>query len=109
MELGTIATVTTAHMTEEVAKVLNSRFQDGESIDDSAHWINDLQWAGFEYGWLLSIASDRFDERKPEFAENEQIPKCILEIAIFAKKRGARWICFDSDGPEAEGVTTYDW
>lgn len=111
MELGTIATVVTNHLTLEVATVLNKRFLDNDKIEDPNHWSNDLQWAGFEYGWLLSIAGDRFDRKSPEFVENENddIPQCIRDVAYFAKKRGARWICFDRDAGDVEGLPTYDW
>lgn len=109
MELATIATVTSGHLDAEAAKVLNQKFEQGNHHPDTNHWSNDLVWASFDYGWLLSLNRDRFDESKPEFAENKDLPECLLKVALYARKRGARWICFDQDGPEVKGLETYDW
>ena len=51
-------------------------------------------------GWLVYCGDDYERGRLNDGA------KAVLEIA---RNRGCLWVKFDPDGPELEGIRTYDW
>lgn len=52
------------------------------------------------YGWLVYCCNEPDGSRLNEGAE------VIMEIA---RSQGCTWVKFDSDGPELDGIQTYDW
>ena len=66
----------------------------------------EMEVAGLVYhdldhgGWLVYCGDAYEQSRLNEGAE------VILEIA---RNQGCPWVKFDPDGPELEGIKTYDW
>jgi hypothetical protein len=53
-----------------------------------------------DYGWMVYCCSESDGNRLNAGAE------VILEIA---RSQGCIWVKFDCDGPEIEGIKTYNW
>lgn len=98
LEIHTIPVISTAHITEEVAKQLRR---------------NPYRWcagtAFSDYGFFLFL-----DDPTPE--RGDTVPQCLLDILDWRMKLeregkldNSRWVRLDCDADPVDGLPTYDW
>jgi hypothetical protein len=80
--------LSTAHLTEEWADKLQSNVmvKTEEGI---------LVYQNVEYGYRLFITED--------------MPEFFFPAATLAQAHGCRWLEYDQDAEEVEGLETYEW
>ena len=83
LEVGTVITISTAHIPEKELKFLEDCWNDRE-LYDSNHWINRFQWANFDYGYM--IGGNGLQTFLEEDDDVEAMPQFIREVAELAKK-----------------------
>lgn len=96
LELHVVPVISTAHLTESVAKRLE---QGGH------HWCPCASWP---HGFFLFL--DALEDR------DEEVPQCLIDIRNWLRALensraidNSRWVRLDSDGAYADGLPTYDW
>lgn len=104
-ETFTVLELSTAHVTEEVAAVLD-RELDHRAQQEPCFppWTWEQSVMGSilsEYGWWLYANDD--PGMWPDF------PECLQAIFALAKDLGASWIKFDRDADPIEELPTYEW
>ena len=104
METGTVVTISTAHLPREALDLLNSVYKEqSKEIKDDDHWINDLVWASYAYGYMVTGSSLR---RRLE-DKRESTPEFLLEAGVLAKDLNLAWLVYDEDAMETEGLKDY--
>jgi len=58
----------------------------------------------FQYGWWLWVPDDVAEQ----LADYEGIPDAIVALWRFARAHECDWVLLDADGPEVDGLPTYD-
>lgn len=104
IETATIATISTAHISREDLDLLNDVYEHRtKEIDDPDHWISDLNWASYPYGYIVNAHGliRRLEEKK------DQTPAFLLEAAEMARDLKLAWIVYDEDGDTLEEMTNY--
>lgn len=104
-ETFTVCVLSTAHVTEEVAKgldeVVKARASGGPvefDAEDWRYWVIAERWS--DYGWWVwADIEDGVSE----------LPASLYDCLCFARENNCRWIQFDCDGPIEEGLTRYEW
>ena len=104
IETGTVATISTAHIGREELDLLNDVYKyRTKEIDDNDHWIADLNWASYHYGYMVSAPGViRRAKENPE-----ETPAFLLEAAELARDLELAWIVYDEDGDTLESMTNY--
>lgn len=104
VEIGTVATISTAHISQDELDILNDVHEHRtREIDDPDHWINDLVWASHPYGYMVTTPGlIRRAKEKPD-----ETPRFLIEAAELASDLGLAWIVYDQDGETIEGMTNY--
>ena len=99
MEISKMLTVTTGHITEETADLLNC---------DELHIIT---YDKDGYGWFIFL--DAYDinhyYNSDDIDDDYYVPEELLKLMKFASDNGCEWLCLDCDGDELDGFETFDW
>lgn len=104
IEMGSVATVSTAHIPQQHMDLLGAVLDDrSRTIEDPDHWINDIVWASHPYGWLMTTPS--LIRRSQE--KDKDTPNFLIEAAQLANDLNLAWIVYDQDGDVVEGLTNY--
>ena len=99
MEISKMLTVSTAHITEGTAELL-----DNDRLDI-------IVYPKDEYGWFITFEENiancyNSDKNKSNYS---YVPKDLLKLLMFAKDLGCDWLCLDRDGDILDYLDTYDW
>ena len=112
-ELDRIITLSTAHITEGTAKLLDSDI--GEELSGIVSYpkiglpLNVIMGSGKEeveresYGWWIFIPRDE------DLREMKHLPDDLRACIGYAKGYGCRWLCLDRDGSTTDALPEYDW
>lgn len=105
IEVGTVATISTAHIPPDAAELLEAVHHDrSREVADPSHWINSLQWGSTLYAFMVH----GHGLRRLITESVEGTPDFLLEAARLATDLNLAWLCYDQDGDEVEGMTSYD-
>lgn len=94
IEKHLLITVSTAHVPESLA-----------TATKGAPLMDKISAMRSDYGWLISVNN----HLAPLDGEPDSITQQISEILHWAKRRGADYVLFDSDGPTLNRFAVYDW
>ena len=98
MQIEKMVVISTAHIDEETAKMLN------EGAEDYPPFC-DLEWSpafARDHGWLFHVASvERVVETNP--------PQCLRNVFAFARALGCEWVMLDCDGDRVDGLPSWEW
>ena len=92
MEITKMLTISTAHVSNETAELLD--------IDDI---LGVVLYPKDDYGWFIHIDEDFMNDYEDE------IPKELFKLMKFTKDIGCDWLCLDSDGEVLEYLDVYEW
>ena len=92
MEICKMLTVSTAHVSEKTAELL-----DKDDIYGVVVYPKD------QYGWFIVIEEDCMNDYK------DDIPNELLRLMKFTKANNCDWLCLDCDGEVIEYLETFDW
>lgn len=99
LEVMEVLVVSTAHLDEQEAQILN----EGGTITDELP--SPMTW---EYGWIFFIGGPTSSPDDTRYTL-DGYSEGFKGVAQRAWDAGLEWVRFDSDGPELDGVPTYDW
>lgn len=95
MEISTMITLSTCHITKETDKWLKS---EAENTDCGSGLIVYEKDCGY-----FIMTPDSFD------FEDMDVPEDLRRVLEFAIKTRITWICLDADGPVEEILPVYEW
>lgn len=93
LEIQKMITLSTAHITEQTAKLLDK--------EPEKNNMTISVYKKSEYGWFLPIESIDYN--------TAAIPEDLKKVIAFAKDHGCSWLCLDCDGPILDYLDTYKW
>jgi len=95
MEISTMLTINSAHITKETADILADH-------NAAAGWTMMLAVYDFdEYGWMIYVSdSDGAEDGMPE-----DLAACVE----LAQDKGCDWLRLDSDGEIVDELPVYEW
>lgn len=88
---GTIATMSSAHLTDETFNSMNT---------SRPTFIWGLGIYPFEYGWFFYIGDDEF--------YSDEMPKDLAVLIKRARKENADWLLLDQDVPIEDDIPVYN-
>lgn len=91
MEISKMLTISTAHITEITAELLD------DGVKDLAIYKK------ADYGWFIFIPSSDV------IASLHIVLPDLIDLLAFAKDLGCEWLCLDRDGEELNYFRTYNW
>ena len=96
LEVLRVPVISTAHLTREVAGILESKGNDNP-------WVPCAEW---EYGFFLYLEDPEAREE-----ESEADITCLYAIRDWLREQGFKdcWVRLDCDADKVEGLPTYDW
>lgn len=99
MEIKKMLTISTAHITDETADLLD------------ANQLNVVMYNKGEFGWFIHLDEDNLSNYydSNDKASYFYIPEELLKLMKFAQDLGCKWLCLDRDGEELEYFETFDW
>jgi len=105
IEVSTIATISTAHIPSKDRNIIEDAIANENSDAYSeGHWVKELTWISFEYGYLVSGRSlIRTKKENPEC-----LPDHFNEMAQMAEDLNLGWIMFDTDADVVEGLEEFE-
>ena len=92
MEISKILTISTAHITEETARLLDLEPKNNDM------WLTVYNKSNF--GWFMYVHKDLDDRNIPD-----DLRKCLE----FAKENDCDWLCLDCDADIVDGLDEYEW
>lgn len=108
--LSTHITLSTAHLAEKVSDMLSAMGEDVEKNPWWGDWRDDIVRCGFAYGhWVRGPRPDPEDPQDTMELRLANFPQCLADCIRHAAQYGARWILFDRDELEVDGLETHDW
>lgn len=102
VEIASMIIVSTAHITEKDAGILETKIKKEAYAEDPDHWVNDIEILGSDYAYMISMSS-------LSLYDKEKLPKWLRNAYEMCDQLGALWIMFDKDGLEVDGLESYDW
>ena len=96
MEITKMITLSTAHITENTAKKLDS--------DPTTNCLGLCVYKKSEYGWYITI-----DRNSIFKAEIQTIPHDLARLILFARDLDCETLCLDCDAEEIPYFETYEW
>lgn len=93
MEIDKMLTLSTGHITEESA-ILLDRLADG--ITDNGP----ITYKKKDYGWFVHIY---------DILEEFDIPEDLKKVIEFARRHNCSWLCLDCNGNRVDFLPVYDW
>lgn len=92
LEISTMLTVSTCHITEETC----NRLAYSEEIPLCVY--------PKDYGFFIFVDSSCFG-----IESFQELPKDLTILLQLAAKKGCTWLCLDSDGQEIAELPVYNW
>ena len=102
MEITKMLTLSTCHIKEETAMLLNDACiykKEFSLVLYPKRWISDY------YGWFIYIPEEL--EADPETYED--VPKDLMQCLLFAKHVGCELLCLDGDREVLSYLDKYNW
>lgn len=94
-EISKMLTLSTAHISEETAVMLEREVKYG---------VNDIPLSIYnkaEFGWFIYVSE--------YYKDIEDIPEDLMSCLDLAKENECDWLCLDCDGIIVPELPTYDW
>lgn len=91
MEISKMLTVSTAHITQTTAEILD------DGVRDLIVYKKD------EYGWFIVVPESDVIVHLWTVLPN------LMTLLAFAKDLGCDWLCLDRDGEVLEYIKSYEW
>ena len=95
MEICKMLTLSTAHITQETAKVLETHSSPWADYDLAIYDKDD-------FGWWIHLPDE-------EITELNNVPPDLVECIKLAEQNGCEWLCLDCDGEVVDCLPTYEW
>ena len=95
-EITKMITLSTAHITENTAKKLDS--------DPTTNCLGLCVYKKSEYGWYITIDSNSILK-----AEIQAIPQDLARLILFARDLDCETLCLDCDAEEIPYFEVYEW
>ena len=93
--------VSTSHVTEEDAKILDSLHDSGE---DPTRVIPK------RFGWWVNVPDDdEWIERSTEGWKDRGMSDAFIGLLNYARTKGCSWVNLDSDADYEDGLPTFEW
>lgn len=92
MEITKMLTISTAHITEETARLLEL-----EPDNDNMQLI---VYNKADFGWFIYVN---------EYLENRDIPDDLRKCLELAKENDCKWLCLECDTDVVDGLDEYEW
>lgn len=101
MEITKMLTISTAHITQETAELLDKVCKDGGYsrlivYNKVAKYIGGTE----EYGWFIYCKVGLPDLN---------VPEDLLKVMCFARDNDCDWLCLDRDGDVVDSLDKYKW
>lgn len=115
-ETAKVLTLSTGHITERTAKLLDEGGR--KELSDVCVYpkigmpVGDIRQASeaevneVSYGWWVHIPKD---DVSADLRELKDLPEDLFECIRYANRHGCEWLCLDRDGDEMDGIKTYEW
>lgn len=94
LEITKMLTISTAHITEETAVMLEREVKYG--VDNIPLAIYNKA----EFGWIIFVS---------EYYKDLNMPEDLMSCLDLAKENNCEWLCLDCDGLIVPDLQTYDW
>ena len=95
-----ILDISTSHVSEKTAQLLEEMGIDAELVGDRPRLITHRKG---DYGWLVYVPSEHSGETDPGF------PSDLRACMEHARSLECDWIMFDRDGVTIDALPTYEW
>ena len=99
MEISKMLTISTAHVSEKTADLLEN------------NKLKVVVYNKEDFGWFIHLDEDNltnyYDSNDTE--SYFYVPEELLKLMKFAQDLGCDWLCLDCDGEELEYFDTFDW
>ena len=95
LEICKMLTISTAHIKEETAKILEDH---SSSLIDYDLVIYDKD----EFGWWIHLPDE-------DYKELHNVPDDLKVCLNLAVENGCEWLCLDCDGEVVDCLPTYEW
>ena len=93
-EVRRMAVVSTGHLPPRYAK-------DGPGVEPGV-----VAYALSDVGWLVWVPDD---PRESSEATEDQVPKVLLDVQLWARAQGVDYVLFDRDGPDEPELRRWSW
>lgn len=93
-----------AHLTKEEGEKFTAAADTGrwdDALAPDGNVGNPMSW---EYGWMFYVGGPGDWD-----ADGEGLGPGFAALVKLARANSLEWIRFDADGPEIEGIPTFDW
>jgi len=97
IELERVLTLSTAHLDEATADILND-----ETIENPEELGRPM---AYDYGWIFVPLKVRFAYEDDGY----KTPECLRQAALIAEECECNFLVFDSDAASVPWLPTYDW
>ena len=102
-EIDQMITISTCHISQETAKVLEDSSEEKTSLYLPATYTKG------KYGFLVYVGEDFTGDRIKDSDACQDVPDDLYECMKLAKKQGCVWLCFDRDAMVVDNLPSYDW
>lgn len=109
--ISKIIELSTAHITQEAAKVLDSLVERNEgfrlfSLEGEMHDFG--VYPRGEYGWFIATPAEPMAQLR--YASPDAAPLRSVMVALeYAQKQGCSWLLLDRDADETDNLPKYNW
>ncbi|MEK3955921.1 MULTISPECIES: DUF5983 family protein [unclassified Psychrobacillus] len=93
LEISSMLTISTAHISEETAKLIESN-----AIQGLIHYQKN------EYGWFIYTGVE-----EDEVELKEDLPEDLKSVMDVAIRHNCIWLCLDRDAELAKDLPIYHW
>ncbi len=90
--LESMMTLSTAHITQEVA----------DELLEDAYSCQLIYYPKSEYGYFLCVLED-------ELENENSLPECLKDILACARSKGVQWVMLDRDADTIPELPVFDW
>lgn len=105
IEVSTIATLSTGHIPSQDRDIIEDAIaNDNSDAYEHTHWVRDLTWISYKYGYLVSGTSLRRVKKE----NPDSLPDHFKEMAQMAEDLNLGWILFDVDGDIVDELVNFD-
>jgi hypothetical protein len=107
LEIARMLTLSTGHITQETAQLLDEylRRREVEYDGDIEQNFDGLSiYPRADYGWFIYIS-----DAKDDVAEFSKLPADLQNVVEFTLDQDCNWLCLDCDGGGTDGLPLFDW
>lgn len=99
-EIHKTLVLSTAHVSVDTLRAL------GDSMNDQGTAKSLVAYSKGDYGWYVQVPEDVTD---PDvhiglIAHHKE----LMRLCLRAETLGCEWLCLDCDGPEVDGILTFE-